>query len=113
MGDDVRLGRYLGATFLVVFVGSVLSEALTLSPFSDSTADSLDNIAGNTLGSFLLMSSSILLLATGIDLFFLAFPTGLFELVLEHLAHRQWARSERTQPRADPPLHQRDLTGEP
>ena len=27
-------------------------------------------------------SSSILLLATDIDLFFLAFPTGLFELVL-------------------------------
>ena len=48
MGDDKRLGRYLGTTFLVVFVGSVLSEALTLSLFSDNTADTLENIAGNT-----------------------------------------------------------------
>ncbi|NND02109.1 MAG: DUF4386 domain-containing protein [Acidimicrobiia bacterium] len=48
MDEPRHLGRYLGATLLVVFVGSVLSEALTLSLFSDSTADTLNNIADNT-----------------------------------------------------------------
>ena len=48
MDEDRRLGRYLGITFLVVFVGSILSEALTLSLFSDNTAESLENIADNS-----------------------------------------------------------------
>ena len=48
MDQDRRLGRSLGITFLVVFVGSILSEALTLSLFSDNTADTLENIADNT-----------------------------------------------------------------
>lgn len=44
--DEPRhLGHYLGITLLVVFVGSVLSEALTLSLFSDNTADTLNNTA--------------------------------------------------------------------
>ncbi len=44
-----RPGRWLGITFLVVFVGSFLSEALTLSLFSHSTAETLENIADNSL----------------------------------------------------------------
>lgn len=48
MDHDKRLGRSLGATLLVVFTGSILSEALTLSLFADTTADTLDNIADNT-----------------------------------------------------------------
>jgi hypothetical protein len=48
LDEDRRLGRWLGTTFLVVFVGSVLSEALTLSLFSDSTTETLENVADNT-----------------------------------------------------------------
>ncbi len=46
--ENSRLGRYLGITYLVVFAGSVLSEAMTLSLFSDDTRDTLDKIADNT-----------------------------------------------------------------
>ena len=48
MDQDRRLGRYLGTTYLVVFVGSILTEAMTLSLFSDNTTDTLDNIVDNT-----------------------------------------------------------------
>ena len=48
MVTDRRLGRYLGAAFLVVWAGSILSGALSASIFADSPAETLTNIAENS-----------------------------------------------------------------
>lgn len=45
---DRRLGQYLGAAFLVVWAGSILSGALSAALFSDDPAETLQNIAKNS-----------------------------------------------------------------
>lgn len=48
MKIDRRLGRYLGAAFLIVWAGSILSGSLSASIFADSPAETLDNTAENS-----------------------------------------------------------------
>ena len=45
MTTDRRLGRDLGAAFLVVWAGSIISGALSASIFADDPAETLQNIA--------------------------------------------------------------------
>lgn len=48
MSADRRLGRFLGAAFLVVWAGSIISGSLSVSLFSDRAAETLENIAENS-----------------------------------------------------------------
>jgi hypothetical protein len=48
MITDKRLGRQLGVAFLVVWLGSAASAALSVSILSDDPAETLENVAANT-----------------------------------------------------------------
>ena len=71
MRSDLRLGRYLGTAFLVVWAGSIFSGALSASVFSDNTSETLENIAANsaqmrwsTMIELCVTSAGIVVLAT-------------------------------------------------